>query len=117
MYIVIEEIFLRSEADRGETFHLFAFALDDTSEDAMGGWKKEGCGKPHGGHPSRKGVLDPPFVWYVFHPFRCHSSAFIAQIPGLSRPEALLEGDMTSSGAWQSVMTRAIVPRAPERYV
>ena len=38
------------------------------SENAMGGWKKEGGGKPHQRHPSQKGLLNPPFGWYVFHP-------------------------------------------------
>ena len=33
-----------------------------------GGWKKEGGGKPHERDPSQEGVLDPPLVWYVFHP-------------------------------------------------
>ena len=36
-------------------FNLWAFR--DSSEDAKGGWRKEG-GKPHEGHPSQKGVLD-----------------------------------------------------------
>ena len=40
------------------------------SEDAMGVWKKEGGRKPHERYPSWKQVLDPPFVWYVFHPPR-----------------------------------------------
>ena len=30
--------------------------------------EKRGGGKPHEGHPSQKGVLDPPLVRYVFHP-------------------------------------------------
>ena len=35
-------------------------ACSPKSEDAMGGWKKEGGGKPHERHPSQKVVLDPP---------------------------------------------------------
>ena len=35
------------------------------------GWhgerKREG-GEPHEGQPSQRWVLDPLFVWYVFHP-------------------------------------------------
>ena len=31
------------------------------------GWKKEGGGKPHEGHPPKKGFRPPPLVQYVFH--------------------------------------------------
>ena len=37
------------------------------SENAVGGWKREGGGKPNEWHPSQKGVLDPPLVRYAFH--------------------------------------------------
>ena len=41
---------------------------DEESEDAMGGWKKEGGGKPHECHPLPKRGFGRPLVRYVFHP-------------------------------------------------
>ena len=37
--------------------------------EGIGGWKKEGCGKPPERQPSQKGVWTP-LVRYVFHPFQ-----------------------------------------------
>ena len=56
-----------------------------------------GARRPHKGHPSQKGVLDPPpFVWYVFHPhqgsFRCSALFFSSQMSTVEKPEALLSG-------------------------
>ena len=49
------------------------------SEDPMGGWKKEGGGKPHEWHPSQKGVLDPPRTVRFPPPLTCQCSDFPAQ--------------------------------------
>ena len=62
------------------------------SEDAMGGWKKEGGGKPHEWHPSQKGVLDPPRTVRFPPPSRASALFFLYRNPRQSRPEALLEG-------------------------
>ena len=45
----------------------------------MGGWKKEGGGKPHEWHPSQKGVLDPPSYGTFSTPLRCQCSVFPVQ--------------------------------------
>ena len=42
----------------------------------MGGWKKEGGGKPHEWHPSQKGFWTPPLVRYVFHPPQASALCF-----------------------------------------
>ena len=47
-----------------------------SSENAMGGWKKEGGGKPHEWHPSQKRVLDPPSYGTFSTPLRCQCSVF-----------------------------------------
>ena len=57
----------------------------------MGGWNKEGGGKPHEGHPSQKGVLDPP-SYGTFSTPPLVALFFLYKNPRLSRPEALLEG-------------------------
>ena len=62
------------------------------SEDAMGGWQKEGGGKPHEWHPSQKGVLDPPSYGTFSTPSGVSALFFPEQNPRQSRPEALLEG-------------------------
>ena len=49
------------------------------SEDAMGGWKKEGGGKPHEWHPSQKWVLDPPSYGTFSTPLKCQCSVFPVQ--------------------------------------
>ena len=58
-----------------------SFDILVSSEDAMGGWKKEGGGKPHEWHPSQKGV--PSGVSALF---------FLYKNPRQSRPKAFLEG-------------------------
>ena len=45
----------------------------------MGGWKKEGGGKPHEWHPSQKGGLDPPSYGAFSTPLGCRSSVFPKQ--------------------------------------
>ena len=45
----------------------------------MGGWKKEGVGKPHKEHPSQKGVLDPPSYGTFSTPLGCQYSVFPVQ--------------------------------------
>ena len=47
------------------------------SEDAMGGWQKEGGGKPHERHPSQKEFWTPPrTVRFPPPPLRCQCSVF-----------------------------------------
>ena len=75
------------------------WVLDSFSEDAMGGWKKEGGGKPHEWHPSQKGVLDPPSYGTFSTPLRCQCSVFLYKNPRQSRPEALLEGSKNFRGS------------------
>ena len=63
------------------------------SEDAMGGWKKEGGGKPHEWRPSQNGVLDPPsYGTFSTPPSGVSALFFLYKNPRQSRPEALLEG-------------------------
>ena len=45
----------------------------------MGGWRKEGGGKPHEWHPSQKGVLDSPSYGTVSTPLRCQCYVFPVQ--------------------------------------
>ena len=54
----------------------------------LGVGKKEGRGEPHEGHPSQKGVLDPP-AWKVWASLLLF---FLYRNPRLSRPQALWEG-------------------------
>ena len=85
--------------------------------DAMGGvgWKKEGGGKPHEGHPSQKGALDPPHT--ACFPPRVSLLCFSCTNPRLSRPEALLEGSRIFERARASVRlpppTRFATPPPP----
>ena len=57
------------------------------SENGMEGRKKEGRGKPHEGHSSRKGVLDPPCSG-TFSTLL--TLFFLLKSPQLSRPEQRL---------------------------
>ena len=58
---------------------IFPSFLTLISEDAVGGWKKDEGGKPHEGHPSEKGVLDPPRTVSFPPPLRCQCSVFPVQ--------------------------------------
>ena len=75
-------------------FHREALQGFSLTEDAMGGWKKEGGGKPHEGEKdtrSKKGFGPPRTV--RFPPPSCVSALFfLHKNPRQSRPEALLEG-------------------------
>ena len=72
----------------GQLLHFFC----QESGDAMGGWKKEGGGKPHEWHPSQKGVLDLPRTVGFPPPSGVSALFFLYKNPRQSRPEALLEG-------------------------
>ena len=71
---------------------IHAISHHHLSEDAMGGWKKVGRGKPHDWHPSQKGLLDPPRTVRFPPPSGVVALFFLYKTPRLSRPEALLEG-------------------------
>ena len=96
---------------------------DTISEDAMGGWKKEGGGKPHEWHPSQKGVLDPPPRTVRFPPPSGVSALFfLYKSPRQSRPEALLEGskkfrESAFSGTFSSPHTFCPPPISRPNYL
>ena len=78
----------------------------------MGGWKKEGGGKPHEGHPSQKGVLDPLRL-VRFPPPQVSLLFFLYNNPRGSRPETLLEGSKTFSGGravWYVFLGEVFLP-------
>ena len=58
----------------------------------MGGWKKEGGGKPHESHPSQKGVWDLLRTVRFPPPSGVSALFFLYKNPRQSRPEALWEG-------------------------
>ena len=100
--------------DSSRVAHLkLSFSLE--SEDAIGGWKKEGGGKPHEWHPSQKGVLDPPRTVRCPPPSDVSALFFLYKNPQQSRPEALLEGSKvfrqsTLSGTFSSPHTFCTPP-------
>ena len=64
----------------------------------MGGWKKEGGGKPHEWHPSQKGVLDPPSYGTFSTPLRCQRSVFPVQKSTTEQTRSSFRGVQTFSG-------------------
>ena len=75
-----------------------------TIRERHGGWKKEG-GRPHQGHPSQTGGLDPPSSGtFSMPPQGSLLCLFLYKTPRLSRPEALKGGPETFRGGVRSLM-------------
>ena len=69
-------IFENSEPEKKTIPYPQPFHTPTRSEDVMGGWKKEGGGKPDEGHPSQKGVSEPPSFGTFSTPLRCRCFVF-----------------------------------------
>ena len=76
-----------------------------------GGGKKRGEEKPHQGHPSQKGVLDPPSYGTFSTPFRCHCSVFPLQKSKREQNRSNFGGLQTCFGRVRSLV------RFPPPYV
>ena len=88
------------------------------SEDAMGGWKREGCGKPHEWHPSHKRGYPPSYGTFST-PLRCQRSVFPVQKSTTEQTRSYFGGVQKFSGErvlWYVFLPPYVLHHGPKKW-